>query len=103
MGWEGKSGGLSFLLWHWVRSIWLVLTLSLLASCGSGDKKASVEEAPPARPAAPAAASADLSDKRPIIVAFGDSLSAGFGADPGKSYPDFLQKDLDAARSEERR
>lgn len=32
-----------------------------------------------------------------MIVAFGDSLTAGFGADPGKSYPDFLQKDLDAA------
>lgn len=32
-----------------------------------------------------------------MIVAFGDSLSAGFGADPGKSFPDFLQKDLDAA------
>jgi len=28
-------------------------------------------------------------------VAFGDSLSAGFGADPGESYPDFLQKELD--------
>jgi acyl-CoA thioesterase I len=37
------------------------------------------------------------SDTRPVIVAFGDSLSAGFGADPGKSFPDFLQKDLDAA------
>lgn len=32
-----------------------------------------------------------------MIVAFGDSLTAGYGADPGKSYPDFLQKDLDAA------
>jgi acyl-CoA thioesterase I len=32
-----------------------------------------------------------------VIVAFGDSLSAGYGADPGKSFPDFLQKDLDAA------
>jgi acyl-CoA thioesterase-1 len=31
-----------------------------------------------------------------VIVAFGDSLSAGYGADPGKSFPDFLQKDLDA-------
>ncbi len=28
-------------------------------------------------------------------MAFGDSLSAGFGADPGKSYPDFLQKEID--------
>ncbi len=36
-------------------------------------------------------------DTRPVIVAFGDSLSAGFGADPGQSFPDFLQKDLDAA------
>jgi acyl-CoA thioesterase-1 len=31
----------------------------------------------------------------PQIVAFGDSLTAGFGADPGKSYPDYLQKLLD--------
>lgn len=31
---------------------------------------------------------------RPTIVAFGDSLTAGFGADPGASYPDFLQRDL---------
>lgn len=32
-----------------------------------------------------------------MIAAFGDSLTAGYGADPGKSFPDFLQKDLDAA------
>jgi acyl-CoA thioesterase I len=32
-----------------------------------------------------------------VIVAFGDSLTAGFGADAGKSFPDFLQKDLDQA------
>lgn len=32
-----------------------------------------------------------------MIVTFGDSLTAGFGADPGKSFPDFLRKDLDAA------
>src|SRR5438034_959800 len=34
-------------------------------------------------------------DDRPVIVAFGDSLSAGFGVDAGQSYPDFLQKELD--------
>jgi acyl-CoA thioesterase-1 len=28
-------------------------------------------------------------------MAFGDSLTAGFGADTGKSYPDFLQQELD--------
>jgi acyl-CoA thioesterase I len=36
-------------------------------------------------------------DARPAIVAFGDSLTAGFGAEPGNSYPDFLQKELDRA------
>jgi acyl-CoA thioesterase I len=34
-------------------------------------------------------------DTRPAIVAFGDSLTAGFGAEAGKSYPDHLQKLLD--------
>lgn len=44
-----------------------------------------------AEPAAKTAAS------RPVIVAFGDSLTAGYGAEPGASFPDFLQKDLDRA------
>lgn len=30
----------------------------------------------------------------PAIVCFGDSLTAGYGLDPGNSYPDVLQKDL---------
>ena len=32
---------------------------------------------------------------RPVIVAFGDSLTAGFGVEPGLSYPDYLQKEID--------
>ena len=31
-----------------------------------------------------------------MIVCFGDSLTAGYGTDPGQSYPDYLQKVLDA-------
>ena len=50
--------------------------------------------APAAIPQPPA--SATLNDKRPLIVCFGDSLTAGYGAEAGKSYPDFLQADLDA-------
>ena len=34
-------------------------------------------------------------DGRPLIVCFGDSLTAGYGTDPGESYPDNLQADLD--------
>jgi len=32
---------------------------------------------------------------RPLIVAFGDSLSAGLGAGEGHSFPDYLQAELD--------
>jgi acyl-CoA thioesterase-1 len=34
-------------------------------------------------------------DSRPVLVCFGDSLTAGAGTDTGQSYPDYLQKDLD--------
>ena len=34
-------------------------------------------------------------DSRPVIVAFGDSLTAGYGTEAGQSYPDFLQRLLD--------
>jgi acyl-CoA thioesterase-1 len=47
-----------------------------------------IKPSPPA-PAAPA-------DNRPVLVCFGDSLTAGFGTDPGQSYPDNLQKLLDS-------
>ena len=38
-----------------------------------------------------------VNDNRPVLVCFGDSLTAGHGTDPGQSYPDYLQKDLDQA------
>jgi len=62
-------------------------------------------KAPEAAPAEPAASDAATPagdttvaapDGRPLIVAFGDSLTAGFGADTGDSYPDYLEKDLNA-------
>ena len=75
-----------------MKNIYLMLTCLAIAGCS--------REQPPAREPAPArkarsAAPAKETDHRPVIVAFGDSLSAGFGADPGQSYPDFVQKALD--------
>ena len=49
---------------------------------------------PPATPTS--ASSADVNDKRPLIVCFGDSLTAGHGVDFSQSYPAYLQADLDA-------
>ena len=34
-------------------------------------------------------------DHRPILVCFGDSLTAGAGTGAGESYPDYLRSDLD--------
>ncbi len=34
-------------------------------------------------------------DSRPVILAFGDSLTAGYGVPPGSGYPDLLQRRLD--------
>ena len=35
-------------------------------------------------------------DSRPVILAFGDSLTAGYGLPRGSGYPELLQKKLDA-------
>jgi acyl-CoA thioesterase-1 len=79
------------------------LILAALAGCGGGSQKQAEKQLPPlpesstpndalqgtARPEKPA--------DWPVIVAYGDSLSAGFGAPTGQSYPDFLQQELDGA------
>lgn len=52
------------------------------------------EARPPASHESPAVSPGDT---RPVLVCFGDSLTAGFGAAEGASYPDFLQADLNKA------
>ena len=34
--------------------------------------------------------------ERPLLVCFGDSITAGYGVQTGQSYPDVLQRDLDS-------
>ena len=77
-----------------MRPIILVSTCLLFVGCSREQPKAPERDAAPDRESPPPAV-AQAPDPRPAVVAFGDSLSAGFGADPGKSYPDFLQKEID--------
>jgi acyl-CoA thioesterase I len=64
-----------------------------LAACGSR-----VQEQTQVAAQQPTAQKPSLttSDTRPLIAAFGDSLSAGFGVEPGRSFPDDVQRLLDA-------
>ena len=78
------------------------LLLSLIAAlafaaAGCNSKSAPPEPATQSSAAAPAAQPvAPPQDNRPVIAAFGDSLTAGYGTDAGNSYPDFLERDLNA-------
>ncbi len=63
----------------------------LCAGCGRDTQPASKD-----RPADRAVPPPQSADARPVIVAFGDSLTAGLGVDPGQSYPDRLQQELDS-------
>jgi acyl-CoA thioesterase-1 len=68
-----------------------------LTGCG-GDKTPSIASEPLPGPSQSSPAHApEPADSRPVIAAFGDSISAGFGLDPGQSYPDDLQRLVDAA------
>lgn len=69
-------------------ALWL-----LFSACGTAPRKpvsATVEQ--PVQ----VAAVPEAKDARPVIAAFGDSLSAGFGVESGNSYPDYLQKLIDS-------
>jgi acyl-CoA thioesterase-1 len=71
----------------------LILVASLLAACGGGRRESPAPSGPVAA-ATPGAAGP--TENVPKIVAFGDSLTAGYGLSPNESYPALLQKMLDA-------
>jgi acyl-CoA thioesterase-1 len=79
-----------------VKVQWIGVALLSLTLCGcSGNKQEQTARANPV--AEPAANPEPAPDSRPVIVAFGDSLTAGYGVEQGKSYPDDLQRLIDAA------
>src|SRR5919199_2891767 len=72
----------------------LILAALLLAACGGGGSREPSKA--PAQTAQAPSASATPAENVPKIVAFGDSLTAGYGLQPQESYPALLQKMLDA-------
>ncbi len=74
-----------------MRKLWWIPLLAIMCAC-QHPETAAPKESPPASVAKAAATAAD---NRPAIVCFGDSLTFGQGVDPGKSYPDLLQAELD--------
>ena len=72
--------------------------MAILALAGCGATPPSERKLPPgttsteSKPRAP-----ERIEQRPLIIAFGDSLTAGLGVAPGESYPEYLQGKLDEA------
>ena len=65
---------------------------ALLCGCAQTSRRETPTETPRSETVKTAKAA---QDSRAVIVAFGDSLTAGFGVNPGLSFPDFLQQELD--------
>src|SRR4051812_27821801 len=71
---------------------WTLMLFSfLLTSCQSGNPPAAAPVKVPASVVTPI----EQKDDRPIILAFGDSLTAGYGVAHGFGYPELLQRRLD--------
>ena len=73
-------------------ALFFVISL-FLCSCSKHEEPAQTSAIPSSPPPA-----APVADNRHVLVVFGDSLSAGFGLEAGLSFPDFLQKKLDAEK-----
>jgi len=76
-------------------ALFLLTAAALLSACGGGAPRESASSNA-ATPGAQAPAAATSTETVPKIVAFGDSLTAGYGLTPQESYPALLQKMLDA-------
>src|ERR1044071_3604056 len=91
------SGGPVLLLWHQVRILSVPALCLLVCACNNGPRESPREAAPRQAVDVPAPVPPiTAADPRPAIVAVGDSITAAFGLDPGNSFTDFLQRELDS-------
>ena len=71
----------------------LIASIALLAACGHQDPAHRPEPEPSAAEITDTGSAGD--DPRPVVVAFGDSLTAGHGVAADETYPAYLQSELD--------
>jgi len=87
-------------MWRTASLAILAALITTLSGCRTDNTPRQSEQPASSSPTpaaeTPAQTAAATNDNRPLIVCFGDSLTAGYGAELGKSYPDYLQADLDA-------
>ena len=82
-----------------MRSVWKVLKFSyflwalLLLGCGDSASKAKQQ---PSEAETSAASAQESSEKRGVILCFGDSLTAGMGLDTDDAFPAVLQRIIDS-------
>ena len=77
--------------------VWLLLSLAALVAtaCQQAGQAEVTKRANLTAPAATPNAPAKDKDARPVIVAFGDSLTAGYGLPESQSYTTLLQRKLE--------
>ena len=78
--------------------VWLVAFVVWAVGCGQAPPSEQPAKVSEPAPASTPAKAAEPSDDRPVIVAFGDSLTAGLGVGADRNYPGVLQRKLDAAK-----
>jgi acyl-CoA thioesterase I len=69
--------------------------LFVMLAAGCGESRPADPSTAPAETVASSSVPNPPTDDRPIILAFGDSLTAGSGLPAGSGYPEILQKELD--------
>lgn len=71
------------------------MAVSMFAACASSEAPDSTPESA-GRPAAEAESAEPATERRPVILFLGDSLSAGYGLDPEQAFPALIQRKIDA-------
>lgn len=75
----------------WIR----VLAICALVACGQQQPAQRATEGLNQEHESPGVVSQAAHDPRPVVVAFGDSLTSGHRVAPDETYPAFLQRELD--------